>query len=307
MHIHKSKKTVSVLNVFGGEIISGIKLVFILLALLLVSYLEAQPSTPCFARDTASATGGVMHPGRRPVPYQFVREADVMWSKRIWRTLDLREKMNHPYYYPDAPHNGLMSLFDVIKCTVLSGQVRAYDNPALDDEFKMKMSAEQVSGLLRQKDVIQVEDPFNPGTFRNDTVITETSSPDILAYWVKEDWFFDKQRSSMDVRIIGICPLAAKKDPSTGEAIGYKPLFWIYFPELRPFIAQQQAFLGNNFALPLSFEDMFRQRIFESYVHKESSVYDRTVNSYLTGMDAMLEADKIKENISSYESDLWHY
>ena len=29
----------------------------------------------------------------------------------------------------------------------------------------------------------------------------------ISQYYVKEDWFFDKQRSVMDVRIIGICPV----------------------------------------------------------------------------------------------------
>jgi hypothetical protein len=32
---------------------------------------------------------------------------------------------------------------------------------------------------------------------------------------VKEDWFWDKQRSVMDVRIIAICPLQEKLAPAS--------------------------------------------------------------------------------------------
>ena len=38
-------------------------------------------------------------PTRRVIPYTHVREADVMWHRRVWRQIDLREKINHPLYY----------------------------------------------------------------------------------------------------------------------------------------------------------------------------------------------------------------
>ena len=34
------------------------------------------------------------------IPYDDIREADVFWSKRVWRIIDTREKMNLIFAYP---------------------------------------------------------------------------------------------------------------------------------------------------------------------------------------------------------------
>ena len=78
---------------------------------------------------------------RRAIPYTHLREADVMWSKRIWRVIDLREKINHPLYYPTTPILDRKSLYDVIKDAALNdGTITLFDQPALDDEFKYEMT-----------------------------------------------------------------------------------------------------------------------------------------------------------------------
>jgi len=78
---------------------------------------------------------------KRVVPYTHIREADVMWARRVWRTIDLREKMNHPLYYPTEAINDRKSLFDVIKHGLLvDGSITAYDPGALanDDELRSR-------------------------------------------------------------------------------------------------------------------------------------------------------------------------
>lgn len=308
--IHDKRPRVSFFSFLVHEVGSFFKLLLFFGTLFTFTRLCAQYN-PCGPQpsnlDPGAPSGPRASNVRKPIPYPYLREADVMWSKRVWRTLDLREKMNHPYYYPETSHNGLASLFDIMKGGILNGCVTAFDNPAMDDEFKVKMSAEAAAELLMPFEIIQVEDPFNPGTYVLDTIVNEITSTDIKAYWIKEDWFFDKQRAVMDVRIIGICPLKEKQDPSTGEVIGYMPLFWCYFPQLRPLLVRNEVYVGQNNAQRLTYDDIFQKRFFASYVHKESNVYDRPIPAYLAGIDALLESERVKEDISNFESDLWHY
>lgn len=245
---------------------------------------------------------------RRPIPYTHLREADVMWSKRVWRTIELREKFNHPLYYPETPINNRKSLFDVIKKALLDGEITAFDNPAMDDEFQVKMSKAQLQDMFVQIDSTQqAEDPNNPGTFIITPVKTELTSIDVKAYWMKEDWFFDKQRSVMDVRILGLCPLKEKKDPSSGEVVGYSALFWVYFPQCRPVFARNEVYNTKTDAERRSLDDVFWKRMFQSYIHKETNVFDRSIRGYTTGLDALFESERIRNDIFVYEHDLWHF
>ena len=243
---------------------------------------------------------------KKSIPYADVREADAIWAKRIYRKIDLREKFNHSLYYPDVPTLSNKSLFDVIKQGILAKEIYAFDNPVFDTEYKTKMSQEELENLFFPIDSMEVEDPNNPETFIIMGSINELTSANIKAWWVKEDWFFNKQSGTMEVRINGLCPLKEKLDPSTGEVLGYMPLFWVYFPQCQPVLARNEVFNGKNDAQRISYDDIFRKRMFSSTIIRESTVSDRSINSYASGLDALLEAERIKQEIFNLEHDMWH-
>ncbi|HEX2617364.1 MAG TPA: gliding motility protein GldN, partial [Flavobacteriales bacterium] len=171
--------------------------------------------------EAASAVGQDTGP-KRVVPYAYLREADAMWCRRVWREIDLREKVNLRLYYPLEPANGLQSLFDVIKQALLTDvSITAYDVGATgqDDEFRKPLTTAEVRALLQHTDTVFTEDL---DTGEQVAVLQDVSvnSADIKRYRLKEDWVFDRQRSVMDIRIIGLAPMKEVRG-ADGEVRGY--------------------------------------------------------------------------------------
>jgi gliding motility associated protien GldN len=248
------------------------------------------------------------NPTKRVIPYPHLREADVMYHKRIWQEIDLKQKMNHALYFPERPIKDRKSLFEVIRDALLDDQsLTAYGvGPAGDDdEFTTPLSREQVEELLMPIVTNYTEDPDT-----GERIAVEAPQPvkssDIARYQLKEEWIFDKQRSERYVRITGICPMQESFDDD-GAVRGYKKLFWLYFPECRYVFANADAYNFANDAQRRTFEDIFQKRYFSSFIVKESNVYDRAIRSYARGLDQHLEAERIKEEQFILEHDLWSY
>ena len=254
--------------------------------------------------------------------YAPLREADVMWSRKIWREIDMRQKINHPFYYPENDGVGhtiqdRKSLIDVIYSAIQEGSITAYDNAAMDDEFREEMSQDAIKKIGGAKEemvevvdwdaVAEGADPSEATRMElNKTPFNRNS---IKKWRLKEEWFFDKQRSVMDVRIIGLAPLQEDRDEVNGQILGtFSPLFWVYFPEAREILINAEVFnLVKNNAERRTYDDIFWKRMFGSTITKESSVMDRKVSEYMVGLDALLEAERIKTEIFNIEHDLWEY
>lgn len=264
------------------------------------------------AQKTSTVLDGIYikenAPARKIVPYTHLREADVMWYKRIWREIDLREKINHPIYYPIEEINDRKSLFNVISNAMFNdGTITPYSVGALgtDDEFSQQLTLDELKSLLSKTDTQYVED-INTGEQIPKIVVTETTTDKVKRYRLKEEWFFDKQKSVMEVRIVGIAPMVEAFNQQQ-ESMGYKPLFWIYFPEARFVFANAIVFNRENDAERRTYEDIFWKRQFGSFIIKENNVYDRPIKQYKVGLDALLEAERIKDDIFVMEHDLWNF
>ena len=285
-------------------------------------------------------------PTKRLIPYEHVREADVIWSKRVWRTLDLREKINHPIYFPldsyDSDKNWVRntsrwSLWTIIRQHVFTGDLTMYSpyNPAQftmrdGDEFKYPMLPEPGKDYYSDSIYRDAVLPFL-GRLGADTDVPLDDingddsldasgnyvypprdtlwfkSDDIIQYRLKEDWFFDKERSVLDVRIIGLAPVIYKKDDD-GNILGAEELFWLYFPtDCRYVFNNYFVYNEKNDAQWMSFDDFFWKRKFSSFIHKQSNVFDRQIDKYRVGVDALMESKKITEEIRLIEHDVWNF
>jgi len=279
-----------------------------------IGYIGALIFSLVFAENTVNAqiVNGAYNTNdiseKRPMPLPSVREADVFWSKTIWRVVDLREKMNQTLYYPTEEMGGRKNLISLLLDGIQNGQITPYD-ARLDDDFKVPMTYEQVQESFGAEETTEERIDFDTGERETVTIQGEIRPGDIKQYMIKEEWYFDKQASALKVRIIGICPIRefTREGDENGQLQRQK-VFWVYYPEARKLLANNVAFNPYNEAQSMSFDELFIKRFFNSYVVKESNVYNnRDISAYLSGKEAMLESKKIEEEIFNFEQDLWEY
>ena len=239
----------------------------------------------------------------RVTPYANLREADVMFRKRIWREIDLREKTNMIFASPKA------QLITILADAIAAGELTAYDaTPTKDDvngdEFTVVLSPDEAMRKFADSVLVPIFD--NEGNQVGTEVRPGEFNPDsIVKFRIKEDWIFDKQRSLFEPRIVGIAPMI--KISAAGQSFDEQPAFWIYFPEARHLLATKAVVNRSNDATGLSYDVIFMKRIFSSYIVKESNPEDLRIKDYADGIDRLYESERVKKALFDYEHDLWSY
>ena len=245
---------------------------------------------------------------RKPAPLPTIRESDAVWSRTVWRIIDLREKTNQHFYYPTREIQGRSNLFNILLKEIEGKTITAFDASVTDDEFKEPINYNQVKQQFGDSvKTIKVTD-INTGDNRDSIVQADIPTHEVKQLEIKEVWYFDKQKSTLQVRILGICPIRVYKKDAKDSTYVRKKLFWVNYPEIRPILAKNESLNEFNGARSLSFDDLFLTRRFDGYIVKEENTYNnRSIEQYATGEYAAKESARIKNSIFNYEQDLWEY
>lgn len=274
-------------------------LLLILLAGAMLS-LKAQNSKEFYDRIIKSPDNEY----RVPIALPYVDEADVAFSKIVIREVVLREKMNLPLYYPTTPMDGRMSLIDLM----LSGIEKSFKTAYEDDELTSPMTYDEIIAKFGGGNDTLTKRNSETGELEHIVIESEIHTDEVKRLLVKEAWFINRRTTRLEFRIIALCPIREYTKEESIEGILKSRLFWVDYGEFRDLFCKQKVFNSKNDAARLSMDDIFLKRYFSSRIIQELNEYDnRPINSYAAGMDAILESDRIKNEIFNKEQDLWEY
>jgi gliding motility associated protien GldN len=240
-----------------------------------------------------------------PVGDRYMREANVKYSKRIHRVIDNRQKMNKVLEWPAGyPMRNL--LWDAV-----FSRINEMDplTPYEDEKLSIKADTALIRQMVEVEMVILIWDPLIED-FVNDTIKIPFDPLKITKYRIMEDWIFDANYSDFRPHIIAM-GLMYPLPTESGIDLGETTRFWLKMGDLKPILSSFRVFNAKNNAAQLTYEQFFQMRLFASHIVKEHNVFDAAIADLDPFRDdpiaALLESDRIKNDLFILEHDLWEY
>ncbi len=271
----------------------------------------------------------------------FHRSDDIVWSRVVYRIIDMRFKQNYQLYTPIAGDDPIYSsLFKVMLTAVANGMhiydksrtvgdIKPYFNeaPIAPERIPSMLDTDKGRTLDANGDPVYLDDVKDIATSEYmllnydsttqkmtfNSMHFETAARNQLKYVIQEVVFFDKHYSRMYSKILAIAPLWADneeltKDTPVMEALYKQLLFWVPFDAFRPFMAQQYVMPKGNDTKRVTFDDFFTQKLYTSYVVGTNNIYNRLIPEYATTPEEIKkEQERIEWELLSAEQDLWEY
>lgn len=249
----------------------------------------------------------------KPLAYGYVHDRDVLMGKMVWEIIDLSERINFPLYFPiDTANIGSdrRSLYDVLTRAIKEERITEV---YADSYFNTKKTYKDIQASLSRIDTTDAgREQINAGQKISEEYImrSDLTAQDVTQYKIKGFWYFDKRQSELKYRLLAICPVTPDVYTMNSEEKDYIELFWIFFPDAREVLHEAKSFNNKNSAMPISFDQILNARRFNSVIYKEENVYgDREIKEYMkdNAQNQLLEAERVKEKIRDFESDMWNY
>ncbi len=240
----------------------------------------------------------------KPLPYGYIADRDILWSKVVWEYVDLSQKLNLPYYYPIDTVSATetrRSLYDTLYRGIKNGEIKEVYS---DSYFTTKIGMKEIEMMTHNErdDGYGNIDPF------------DIAAQDIKGFLLKGIWYFDKRQGELKYRLLGLAPMGPDVQVMGVEEIDDKDsvyeLFWVFFPDARETLHKSEVFNPKNSSHPISYDNLLNARRFNSVIVREENMYgDRKIADYVRGnsLFQLLEADRIKEGIRDREMDMWNY
>jgi gliding motility associated protien GldN len=249
----------------------------------------------------------------RPMEYGYVHDRDVMYGRNVWEIIDLDERVNFPLYFPIDTNNigkDRRSLFDVLAKSIESGKITEVYG---DSYFASKRTLKEIESIRKRVDTTnQGRMKLNAGEAlaQEDIVTYFVEADQVMDYKVRGFWYFDKRQGDLRYRMLGICPVTPDVYTLDKDEKDYVELFWVYYPAAREVLNEWKVFNNKNTAMSMSFDHLLNARRFSSTIYKEENVMgDREVKEYMNdnALNQLLESERVKDRIRSFEQDMWNY
>ena len=145
--------------------------------------LKIEATKPSLRNDNAIQRNLVKD--RTPLDYEHIREDDATYMQRIWRELDVKEKMNVPFAYKATGDNGDQRFIMILLSAIKSGEVTAFSAAGGDDRFTTPLLWKDIAELMVGKPKVQsmpdwANDPDGSKGLMKDTIISAEFNPDLV-------------------------------------------------------------------------------------------------------------------------------
>lgn len=255
-----------------------------------------------------------------PLAYGFIEDKDILWSKVVWETIDLKERLNQPYSKKgDEIVQNSKSLFEVLMDGMKSGRIKEV---YATDDFQKRLDYNQIVSKL---EFVEVDQAFlddlkangeTPGEGEG-VLRHQLHNDDVRMIQVKGLWYIDRRLGELKYRLLGIALLSKDIQAQTSQAreAGIDssemfPLFWIWYPDARKELANYTIFNPKNSSSAITYDEVLNARRFSSIIYKaQTTVGVKGINEYIPE-DAKAQLDehnRIRNSIIQQESDMWSY
>jgi gliding motility associated protien GldN len=265
----------------------------------------------------------------------FHRMDDIVWTKILYKVIDLRDKQNQQLFFPIRPAGSYKNFFRVMMDAMLEGNLRAFGHRDFDisPDFNYLIPKDSLSLIFMDcawnpddntpinSSLIYYDELTNSGEYNN--FIYEDYIRKQNKFLVQEVVFFDKHYSRLYSKLVAIAPLYFhnetnvtsanmggfnKSGESYWNALIASVTCWVLYDELRPYMAKQHIIPKDNETQRATYDDFFTSKMYFSYLLGDSNMQNRMLLQSYTSPDRIRKEQKrIETELLNFEQDLWEY